>query len=57
MEAEVNLPISEIIVILVVALLVIKPEKLPEVALTLGRWVKQLRQLIHSFTSGITKRE
>lgn len=35
--------IIEILVIVLVALLVIKPERLPETARTLGRWVKWLR--------------
>ncbi|OGT47036.1 MAG: hypothetical protein A3E83_04115 [Gammaproteobacteria bacterium RIFCSPHIGHO2_12_FULL_41_20] len=35
--------ISEIIVILLVAFLVIKPEQLPEVAFTLGRCMQWLR--------------
>lgn len=37
--------ISEIIVILLIALLVIKPEQLPDVAITLGRFAKSLRKL------------
>lgn len=37
--------ISEILVILLIALLVIKPEQLPEVAQTLGRFVKMLRSV------------
>jgi Sec-independent protein translocase protein TatA len=41
----VNFSISEIIVILLVALLVIKPEQLPDVAITLGRFAKSLRHL------------
>lgn len=40
-----NFSISEIIVILLVALLVIKPEQLPDVAITLGRFAKSLRNL------------
>ena len=40
-----NFSISEIIVILLVALLVIKPEQLPDVAITLGRFAKSLRSL------------
>jgi Sec-independent protein translocase protein TatA len=42
----VNFSISEIIVILLIALLVIKPEQLPEVALTLGRFAKSIRRLM-----------
>lgn len=40
-----TISISEIIVILLVALLVIKPEQLPDVAITLGRWVNAWRHL------------
>lgn len=36
--------ISEIIVILLIALLVIKPEQLPDVAFTLGRLVQSVRR-------------
>jgi Sec-independent protein translocase protein TatA len=39
----VNFSISEIIVILLIALLVIKPEQLPDVAFTLGKFAKSLR--------------
>jgi len=38
--------VSEILVILLVALLVIKPEHLPDAAFTLGRWIKQLKQMV-----------
>lgn len=37
--------ISEIIVILLIALLVIKPEQLPDVAHTLGKFAKTVRSL------------
>lgn len=40
-----NVSISEIIVILLIALLVIKPEQLPDVALTLGRFAQSIRRL------------
>lgn len=39
-----NISLSEIIVILIVALVVIKPEQLPDLAFKLGRWAKQLRK-------------
>ena len=39
-----SIPVSEILVVLLVALLVIKPEKLPGAATTLGKWLKWLRQ-------------
>ncbi len=38
-----SLSLSEILVVVIVALVVIKPEQLPEVALKLGRLTKQLR--------------
>ena len=40
-----NFSISEIIVILLIALLVIKPEQMPEVAFTLGRFAQTIRKL------------
>lgn len=40
-----NVSISEIIVILLIALLVIKPEQLPDAALTLGRFAQSIRRL------------
>jgi sec-independent protein translocase protein TatB len=43
----VNISLSEIIVILLVALLVIKPEQLPDVALKLGKWTKSMRKTYH----------
>lgn len=41
-----NINFSEILVILVVALLVIKPDRLPDAAFKLGRWVKWFRQMV-----------
>lgn len=38
-----NISISEIIVVLLIALLVIKPEQLPDLAQTLGSMAKSLR--------------
>ncbi len=40
-----NFSISEMIVILLIALLVIKPEQLPDVAFTLGRLAQSLRRM------------
>lgn len=40
-----NFSISEIIVILLVALLVIKPEQLPDVAFTLGKFAQSIRRM------------
>ena len=38
-----NISVSEIIVVLLIALIVIKPEQLPGAAFTLGRFIKSLR--------------
>ena len=38
---------GELLVILLVALLVIKPEKLPGIANKLGRWVKGVRRTVN----------
>lgn len=38
-----NISLSEIFVVLLIALLVVKPEQLPEVAATLGRFVRMVR--------------
>lgn len=40
-----NFSISELVVILLVALLVVRPEQLPEVAHTLGGFVGRIRRL------------
>lgn len=40
-----NFSISEILLIVVVALLVIKPEQLPDVAFTLGRFTQSMRRM------------
>jgi Sec-independent protein translocase protein TatA len=41
----VNFSISEIIVILLIALLVIKPDQLPDVAFSVGRFAKSIRRM------------
>ena len=38
-----SISVSEIALVLFVALLVIKPDKLPETAYTLGKWLRLLR--------------
>ena len=43
----------EILVILVLALLVLGPERLPQAARTLGRWVGELRRLTGSLQSEV----
>lgn len=40
-----NVSISEIMLVLLIALLVVRPEQMPEVALTLGRLVKSIRRV------------
>jgi Sec-independent protein translocase protein TatA len=42
-----NFSISEIVVILLIALLVIKPEQLPDVAFSLGQFAKLLKRSIN----------
>ena len=37
--------ISEVIVVVLIALLVIKPEQLPEVAFTVGRFAKSIKRM------------
>lgn len=39
-----SISFSEILVVLAVAVLVIKPENLPDAAFTLGKWLRWLRQ-------------
>jgi Sec-independent protein translocase protein TatA len=41
----VNFSISEVVVILLIALLVIKPDQLPDVAFSIGRFTKSLRRM------------
>ena len=38
--------VSEVVVVLLVALLVIKPEQLPDVAFTLGRFAQSARRAL-----------
>jgi Tat protein translocase TatB subunit len=45
----VNFSISEILLILLIALLVIKPEQLPDVARTLGRTARMIRGMFSKF--------
>ena len=40
-----NFSISEILLVLLIAILVVKPEQLPDVARTLGRLMKSVRVL------------
>lgn len=40
-----NFSISEIIVVLLIALIVIKPEQLPDVAFSLGKFAQTLRRM------------
>lgn len=40
-----NISVGELLVVLVVALLVIKPERLPEVAEIVGRFVQWVRSV------------
>lgn len=49
-----NFSISEVIVILLIALLVIKPEQLPDVAFTLGRFVQSIRRMFSKVKEEMT---
>ena len=40
-----NFSISEMLVVLLIALLVVKPEQLPDVAHSLGKFVKTIRSM------------
>lgn len=44
---------SEIIIILLVALVVLGPERLPEIARKMGRWSVELRQAARDLRSGL----
>ena len=46
-----NFSFSELIVVLIVALLVIKPEQLPDVAYSIGRFVQSVRRIISKVKS------
>ncbi len=50
-----DLGFLEILVILVVALLVVGPEKLPEYARKFGKMVRDLRKMTRNFTGEVTK--
>lgn len=43
----------EILVILIVALIVIKPERLPEIASTLGKWIGKIHRGYQEFLNKI----
>lgn len=45
----------EILLILVVALIIWGPEKIPEIARTLGRIIRALRKATFDFTTAVTK--
>ncbi|HET6964028.1 MAG TPA: twin-arginine translocase TatA/TatE family subunit [Acidimicrobiales bacterium] len=44
---------AKFLVVLVIALIVLGPEKLPETARTLGRWVSELRRITTGFTEEV----
>lgn len=50
-----NFSIAEILVILLIALLVVKPEQLPEVANTLGRFVKIVQRLFSKIKQEVSQ--
>ena len=44
---------AKFLVVLVIALIVLGPEKLPETARTIGRWVSELRRITTGFTEEV----
>lgn len=44
-----NLGSSELLLILLVALIVVGPKDLPKVARTLGKWIRQLKKMLNDF--------
>ncbi len=45
--------LPELIVILVIALLVFGPKRLPELGQTVGRWISELRQAAHFISNDV----
>ncbi len=45
----------EILVIIIVALVIIKPENVPKVACNIGRWFRYLKNLSTSLTTAVNK--
>lgn len=50
-----NIGFGELVVVMVVALLVIGPDKLPGIARTLGRWTGKARIYLHNVQSEIDR--
>ncbi len=50
-----HISFSELLMILLVALLVVKPERMPEVATQLGKWVKGIRTLFSNLKEEVEK--
>jgi Sec-independent protein translocase protein TatA len=48
-----NISLSEIILVLLIALIVVKPEQLPDAAFTLGRFFKSIRRLFHKMKAEV----
>ncbi len=48
-----NFSVSEVILILLIALIVIKPEQLPDVAFSLGRFAQTIRRMMGKMKSEV----
>ena len=48
-----NISLSELLVILLVALLVLKPEQLPEVAQSVGKFAKSIKKIFSTVKSEV----
>lgn len=49
-----NFSVSEVILILLIALIVIKPEQLPDVAFSLGRFAQTIRRMMGKMKSEVS---
>ncbi|MBI2853066.1 MAG: twin-arginine translocase subunit TatB [Chloroflexi bacterium] len=50
-----GLGFGEILLIMIIALLVFGPARIPEIARTLGRTLRNLRQMTTSFTTAVSR--
>jgi len=48
-----NMGAGELVLVAIIALLVIPPKKIPQVATTLGRWLSQLQKSFQELKSGV----
>lgn len=51
----IDISLWEIIVVVIVAVLIIRPHQLPSVARNLGRWLRYFKNLYASFSTEVNK--